>query len=51
MPYLVTGHTIYFHRLIMGDPNCEIDHIDRNTHNNCKKIYDLPLDKNSYIIL
>ena len=37
MPYLVTGHTIYFHRLIMGDPNCEIDHIDRNTHNNCKK--------------
>ena len=37
IPYLVTGHTIYFHRLIMGDPNCEIDHIDRNTHNNCKK--------------
>lgn len=35
-PYLVTGHTIYFHRLIMGDPNCEIDHIDRNTHNNMK---------------
>ena len=35
-PYLVTEHTIYFHRLIMGSPNCEIDHIDRNTHNNCK---------------
>lgn len=37
IPYLVTGHTIYFHRLIMGDPNCEIDHIDRNTHNNKKE--------------
>lgn len=36
IPYMVTGHTIYFHRLIMGDPNCEIDHIDRDTHNNRK---------------
>lgn len=35
-PYLVTGHTIYFHRYIMGNPNCEIDHIDRDTHNNMK---------------
>lgn len=35
-PYLVSGHTIYFHILIMGFPNDEIDHIDRNTHNNCK---------------
>lgn len=35
-PYLVTRHTIYFHRLIMGDPNCGIDHIDRDTHNNTK---------------
>lgn len=36
LPYLVTGHTIYFHRLIMGDPNCEIDHINRNSHDNRK---------------
>jgi hypothetical protein len=36
LPYLVTGHTIYFHRLIMGNPNCEIDHINRDTHNNQK---------------
>lgn len=35
-PYLVTGHTIYFHRLIMGDPNCEVDHINRNTLDNRK---------------
>lgn len=35
-PYLVSGHTIYFHLLIMGFPNTEVDHIDRNTHNNCK---------------
>lgn len=35
-PYLVTGHTIYFHILIMGFPNSEVDHIDRDTHNNCK---------------
>jgi hypothetical protein len=36
IPYLVTGHTIYFHRLIMGDPNCELDHINRDTHDNRK---------------
>lgn len=36
LPYLVTGHTIYFHRLIMGDPNCEIDHINRDPHDNRK---------------
>lgn len=36
IPYLVTGHTLYFHILIMGSPNSEIDHIDRDTHNNCK---------------
>lgn len=35
-PYLATEHTIYFHILIMGFPNCEIDHINRDTHNNCK---------------
>lgn len=35
-PYLVSGHTIYFHILIMGFPNDEIDHINRDTHNNCK---------------
>ena len=35
-PYLVTEHNIYFHILIKGNPNCEIDHIDRNTLNNCK---------------
>ena len=35
-PYLVTGHNIYFHRLILGEPNSEIDHIDRNTLNNRK---------------
>lgn len=36
LPYLVSGHTIYFHILVMGFPNSEIDHVDRNTHNNCK---------------
>lgn len=35
-PYLVTGHTVYFHILIMGSPDCEIDHIDRNSKNNRK---------------
>lgn len=35
-PYLVTGHTIYFHILIMGFPNDEIDHISRDTHDNRK---------------
>lgn len=34
--YLGTGHTIYFHRLIMGNPNCEIDHLNRNTLDNRK---------------
>lgn len=42
-PYLVTGHAgkqgtgmIYFHRLVCGNPNAEIDHIDRNTLDNRK---------------
>ena len=35
-PYLVTGHTIYFHRLVMGNPNREIDHINRDTTDNRK---------------
>lgn len=35
-PYLVTGHTIYFHRLIMGNPNTEIDHINRDSTDNRK---------------
>lgn len=35
-PYLVTGHTIFFHRLIMGNPNTEIDHINRDTCDNRK---------------
>ena len=35
-PYLCTGHTIYFHRLILGNPNTEIDHINRNTLDNRK---------------
>lgn len=35
-PYLVTGHTIYFHILINGFPNSEIDHISRDTHDNRK---------------
>lgn len=34
--YLVTGHTIYFHRLILGDPNKEIDHINRDSTDNRK---------------
>ena len=36
-PYLVTGHTIYFHQLVLGMPNCEVDHIDRDTRNNKKE--------------
>lgn len=36
LPYLVTGHTIYFHRLIMGNPNTEIDHINRDSTDNRK---------------
>lgn len=35
-PYLVSGHTVYFHLLIKGFPNSEVDHIDRNTRNNKK---------------
>ena len=35
-PYLVTGHIIYFHRLIMGNPNTEIDHINRDSTDNRK---------------
>lgn len=35
-PYLVTGHTIYFHRLVMGNPNTEIDHINRDSTDNRK---------------
>lgn len=37
IPYLVTGHTIYFHALVMGLPNDEIDHINRDTHDNRKE--------------
>lgn len=36
LPYLVTGHTIYFHRLVMGNPNTEIDHINRDSTDNRK---------------
>lgn len=35
-PYLVTGHSIYFHRLVMGNPNTEIDHINRDSTDNRK---------------
>lgn len=35
-PYLVTGHTIYFHRLIMGNPVQEVDHINRDSTDNRK---------------
>ena len=42
-PYLVTGHAnkrnndqVYFHRLIMGNPNEEIDHINRDSTDNRK---------------
>ncbi len=35
-PYLVTGHTIYFHRLIMGNPNTEVDHINGDSTDNRK---------------
>lgn len=35
--YLGTGHTIYFHRLIMGDPPCEVNHINHNTLDNRKE--------------
>lgn len=40
-PYLVTGNQKtpkeYFHRLVMGNPkNMEVDHINGDSHNNCK---------------
>lgn len=35
-PYLVTGKTIYFHRLVMGNPIREVDHINRDTTDNRK---------------
>ena len=35
-PYLVTGHIMYFHRLVMGNPNTEIDHINRDSTDNRK---------------
>lgn len=35
-PYLVAAHTIYFHRLVMGNPNTEIDHINRDSTDNRK---------------
>jgi hypothetical protein len=42
-PYLLTGHggsqgngQIYFHRLVMGNPDCEIDHINRDSTDNRK---------------
>ena len=40
-PYLVTGHTIYFHRLIMGNPVQEVDHINRDSTDNRKTILEL----------
>ena len=33
---MVTGHVIYFHRLVMGNPNTEIDHINRDSTDNRK---------------
>lgn len=35
-PYLITRGQIYFHQLIMGMPNYEIDHINRDTTDNRK---------------
>ena len=42
-PYLVTGHAgtqggdqVYFHRLVLGNPNEEIDHINRDSTDNRK---------------
>ena len=35
-PYLCTGHTIYFHKLVMGNVNTEIDHINRDSTDNRK---------------
>ena len=34
--YLGTKHTVYFHRLITGNPDIEVDHINRNTLDNRK---------------
>lgn len=34
IPYLCTGHTIYFHKLVMGNVNTEIDHINRDSTDN-----------------
>lgn len=34
--YLGTKHTIYFHRLITGNPDIEVDHINKNTLDNRK---------------
>lgn len=42
-PYLVTGHAgnqmcsqVYFHRLVLGNPNEEVDHINRDSTDNRK---------------
>lgn len=35
-PYLCTEHTIYFHRLVMGNTNIEVDHINRDSTDNRK---------------
>ena len=42
-PYLVTGHAgkqgtdqTYFHRLVMGNPECEVDHINIDSTDNRK---------------
>lgn len=43
-PYLLTGHggsqgtgQVYFHRLVMGMPNCEVDHINIDSTDNRKE--------------
>lgn len=43
-PYLVTGHAgkqgnnqVYFHRLVLGNPNKEVDHINRDSTDNRKE--------------
>lgn len=35
-PYLVTGKSIYFHRLVMGNPIREVNHINRDSTDNRK---------------
>lgn len=35
-PYLGTGHTVYFHKLILDNPKQQVDHINRNTLDNRK---------------